>query len=263
GPTGAHARHLLARADRTHDARVNARRAGVRLRAHRARERAHALHRDRHLRFPQRHAAGRHHAWHGVFIPARRQRAGREGLCLARHRLVRGRSADRIGLRAGAGFCADHGSDVCRAQPADRHPLRPDRSAREDRSMSELVLPKAISRPQTGFAATLRHARYVVRENSVTGFAFAVFALIVLASLIGPAIVPYDPLASDTAAALKPPSVAHWFGTDQLGRDVFSLVIVATRLDFFIAVASVALVFLMGGLAGVAAGFFGGWTDRI
>ena len=61
----------------------------------------------------------------------------------------------------------------------------------------------------------------------------------------------------------KPPSAAHWFGTDQLGRDVFSRVIVATRLDFFIAVASVALVFLMGGLAGVAAGFFGGWTDRI
>ena len=75
--------------------------------------------------------------------------------------------------------------------------------------------------------------------------------------------MPYDPLASDTAAALKPPSRAHWFGTDQLGRDVFSRVIVATRLDFFIAVASVALVFLMGGLAGVAAGFFGGWTDRI
>ena len=44
---------------------------------------------------------------------------------------------------------------------------------------------------------------------------------------------------------------------------MFSRVIVATRLDFFIAVASVALVFLMGGLAGVAAGFFGGWTDRI
>ena len=87
--------------------------------------------------------------------------------------------------------------------------------------------------------------------------------LIVLAALFGPYIVPYDPLASDTAAALKPPSLAHWFGTDQLGRDVFSRVIVATRLDFFIAVASVALVFLMGGLAGVAAGFFGGWTDRI
>jgi peptide/nickel transport system permease protein len=85
----------------------------------------------------------------------------------------------------------------------------------------------------------------------------------VLAAALGPHIVPYDPLASDTAQALKAPSARHWFGTDQLGRDVFSRVVVATRLDFFIAVASVALVFLMGGLAGVAAGFFGGWTDRI
>ncbi len=100
-------------------------------------------------------------------------------------------------------------------------------------------------------------------ENPVTGFAFALFVLIVLAAVFGPHIVPYDPLASDTTQALKPPSAHHWFGTDQLGRDVFSRVVVATRLDFFIAVASVALVFLMGGLAGVAAGFFGGWTDRI
>jgi len=118
-------------------------------------------------------------------------------------------------------------------------------------------------RPEGGFTALFRHARYVVGENPVTGFAFALFVLIVLAAVFGPHIVPYDPLASDTAEALRPPNAHHWFGTDQLGRDVFSRVVVATRLDFFIAVASVALVFLMGGLAGVAAGFFGGWTDRI
>ena len=72
-----------------------------------------------------------------------------------------------------------------------------------------------------------------------------------LAAIFGPYVVPYDPLASDTASALKSPSAAHWFGTDQLGRDIFSRVIVATRLDTFIAVSSVALVFLMGGLAGI------------
>ena len=115
----------------------------------------------------------------------------------------------------------------------------------------------------TGLAATLGHVRYVLGENPVTGFAFGLFVLIVLAALFGPYLVPYDPLASNTAQALKPPSAAHWFGTDQLGRDILSRVIVATRLDFVIAVSSVALVFLMGGLAGVAAGFFGGWTDRI
>ena len=94
-------------------------------------------------------------------------------------------------------------------------------------------------------------------------FAFGLLVVIVVAALFGPYVVPYDPLASDTAAALKPPSAAHWFGTDQLGRDIFSRVVVATRLDTFIAVASVVLVFLMGGLAGIAAGYFGGWTDRI
>src|SRR5947209_13278011 len=112
-------------------------------------------------------------------------------------------------------------------------------------------------------AATLRHARYVIGENPVTGLAFALFVLIVVVALIGPYLVPHDPLASDTAAALAPPSPRHWFGTDQLGRDIFSRVVVATRLDFAIAFWSVALVFVMGGLAGVAAGFFGGWTDRI
>src|SRR6478736_2453414 len=115
----------------------------------------------------------------------------------------------------------------------------------------------------SGLVAILEQTRYVLSENKVTGFAFGLLLIIVFAALFGPYIVPYDPLASNTAAALKPPSAAHWFGTDQLGRDIFSRVIVATRLDFFIAIASVVLVFLMGGLAGVAAGFFGGWTDRI
>jgi peptide/nickel transport system permease protein len=118
-------------------------------------------------------------------------------------------------------------------------------------------------RPTSGVTALLRHSRYVIGENPITGLAFGLFVLIVIGALVGPWIVPYDPLASDTTATLKPPSVAHWFGTDQLGRDVFSRVVVATRLDFFIAVASVVLVFIMGGFAGVAAGFFGGWTDRV
>ncbi len=120
-----------------------------------------------------------------------------------------------------------------------------------------------VQAPTHGIAAIIKHSRYVIAENKVTGFSFGLFVLIVLAAVIGPYVVPYDPLASATSVALKPPSAAHWFGTDQLGRDVFSRVIVATRLDFFIAVASVALVFAMGGLAGVAAGFFGGWVDRV
>jgi peptide/nickel transport system permease protein len=129
--------------------------------------------------------------------------------------------------------------------------------------MSDLTLDGKTKGHSSAFASTFQHAVYIISDNPVTGFAFLLFAVIVLAAVVGPFVVPYDPLASNTAAALKPPSAAHWFGTDQLGRDIFSRVIVATRLDFSIAVMSVVLVFLLGGLAGVAAGFFGGWVDRI
>lgn len=112
-------------------------------------------------------------------------------------------------------------------------------------------------------SSMLNHARYVVSENPVTGLAFALFTVIALAALIGPYVVPYDPLATDTSATLQPPSWRHWFGTDQLGRDIFSRVVVATRLDFIIALSSVALVFVIGGFAGLAAGFYGGWVDRV
>jgi peptide/nickel transport system permease protein len=130
--------------------------------------------------------------------------------------------------------------------------------------MSDVGVGKQQAHPATrGLAATLAHTRYVLSQNLVTSCASGLFVLVLAAALFAPLIAPYDPLASNTAHALKPPSSAHWFGTDQLGRDVLSRVMVATRLDVMIAVASVALVFLMGGLAGVAAGFFGGWTERL
>lgn len=110
--------------------------------------------------------------------------------------------------------------------------------------------------------SALAHARHVLADNPVTGLAFGLFGLLVLAALAGPALVPYDPLASSDRA-LMAPSAAHWFGTDNLGRDVFSRVVVATRLDLGMAFAAVALVFVTGTLAGVAAGFLGGWTDRV
>ena len=118
-------------------------------------------------------------------------------------------------------------------------------------------------RPPSALAATLSHARYVIAGDPVTAFAFGLLALLIFAAVFGPALVPHDPLASDTSATLQAPSLRHWCGTDQLGRDIFSRVVVATRLDLIIAVSSVALVFAFGGLAGIAAGFFGGWIDRI
>ena len=66
--------------------------------------------------------------------------------------------------------------------------------------MSNVALPGRRGASEHGLFAILRHARYILGENAVTAFAFALFMLIVLAALIGPYVVPYDPLASDTAA---------------------------------------------------------------
>jgi peptide/nickel transport system permease protein len=112
-------------------------------------------------------------------------------------------------------------------------------------------------------AATLKHIRYVATENPVTLGAFLLFTGFLILALVGPWIAPYDPLASNTEFALKPPTAAHWFGTDSLGRDILSRIIVAARLDFGIAVSAVAASFAIGSALGSLAGFFGGWWDRI
>lgn len=111
--------------------------------------------------------------------------------------------------------------------------------------------------------SSLAQARYILSENYVTFGAFVLFFVMVLLALFGRAIAPYNPTASNAAVALSPPSVAHWFGTDDLGRDVLSRVLVATRLDLGIAVVAVALSFVMGSILGTCAGYFGGWCDRI
>ena len=75
--------------------------------------------------------------------------------------------------------------------------------------------------------------------------------------------MPYNPLTTSAVDALKSPSWSHWFGTDQLGRDVFSRVIIATRLDLLISVTAVAISFIFGSLIGAVAGYFGGWFDKV
>ena len=116
--------------------------------------------------------------------------------------------------------------------------------------------------PPTALQRNWRHLLHVLRGNPLTLIAFSMFVLLVLIAIFGPSLVPYSPLASE-AEALKPPSAAHWFGTDVVGRDVFSRVIVATRLDLLISVSAVALSFAAGSVIGCIAGFYGGWFDRI
>ena len=118
----------------------------------------------------------------------------------------------------------------------------------------------------TAFKAGVKprnHIVYILTENPVSIVAIAGFAVIVFAAIFGPLVAPYDPLATNVAISLHPPSWDHWFGTDQLGRDVFSRVLVAARLDLMISVSAVGLSFVIGAAIGSAAGYFGGWTDRI
>ncbi len=120
-----------------------------------------------------------------------------------------------------------------------------------------------IAAPSQTHGGLLRHIGYVLRSNPVTLIAFVMFAFFVGCAIFGPMLVPYDPLASNAARALQPPSADHWFGTDAVGRDVFSRVIVATRLDLMISVAAVALSFVIGAVLGALAGYWGGWLDAV
>lgn len=109
----------------------------------------------------------------------------------------------------------------------------------------------------------IKHFRYIFGENPVTVASFSLFFLLVVLAVVGPWLVPYDPLATSASNSLQPPSWSHLFGTDHLGRDVFSRVVVATRLDLGIALSAVLLSFGAGTWLGCAAGFWGGWTDRL
>ncbi|WP_375169630.1 ABC transporter permease [Marinobacter sp.] len=129
--------------------------------------------------------------------------------------------------------------------------------------MSNLAVTSSLAKGEQAREGYWHHLRYIVSENPLTGVSFGLFFGLILIAILGPYLVPFDPLATGVGPALQPPSVAHWFGTDHLGRDVFSRVIVATRLDLLISVSAVALSFVFGSVIGCFAGYFGGWTDRI
>jgi peptide/nickel transport system permease protein len=83
----------------------------------------------------------------------------------------------------------------------------------------------------------------------------------VLVALLAPLIAPHDPLAQDPANSLASPSSAHLLGTDDLGRDVFSRLLYATRVNLPVGLLAAVLPFMLGTVIGTAAGFFGRWID--
>lgn len=84
-----------------------------------------------------------------------------------------------------------------------------------------------------------------------------------LVALTAPLIAPYDPDAIDISNMLTGPSSTHWFGTDQVGRDVFSRVIHAARVDLFLCVVGVLPPLLIGTVVGLLSGYFGGVIDSL
>jgi len=89
------------------------------------------------------------------------------------------------------------------------------------------------------------------------------FALIVALALIAPWITPYDPTALGLAEGLQAPNTAHWFGTDQLGRDILTRVLHAARTDLQIGTIGVIVPLIIGAVLGLFAGYYAGWPDAI
>jgi peptide/nickel transport system permease protein len=112
-------------------------------------------------------------------------------------------------------------------------------------------------------AALTRNIGHAFGENRLTLAAVALLLLLLLCAAFGPPLAPYDPLMTDGGARAAAPSGAHLFGTDALGRDILSRVMVAARLDLGMAISAVVLSFVCGLALGSAAGYFGGWCDRI
>jgi peptide/nickel transport system permease protein len=109
----------------------------------------------------------------------------------------------------------------------------------------------------------LEYPAYIIRRNPVTLFGFIVVTMFVIVGLFAPLFATHDPIAVSPANALEPPSSEFWFGTDQYGRDVYSRVVFATRVDLFIALTSVGLAFTIGTVLGALAGYYGGATDMV
>ncbi len=114
-----------------------------------------------------------------------------------------------------------------------------------------------------GGGRVLERARLLLHSRSgLVGLVLVVIVgLLSLASASG--LLPYDPLAQQPAVRLQGPSAAHWFGTDQFGRDVFSRVAAGVANSALIAVTAVTFATVVGTLAGLVAGFYRGASDAV
>ena len=106
---------------------------------------------------------------------------------------------------------------------------------------------------------TLR--RLLAHQSAIAALLY--IAVIALAAAVAPYLPGLDPLSQDLGNTLDPPSPAHWFGTDELGRDLMARTIHGARISLVTASGAVSLAALIGVPVGLIAGFFGGWRDAL
>ncbi len=106
-------------------------------------------------------------------------------------------------------------------------------------------------------------AREWVGRQPLAAAGAVLLAVFLLGGVLAPWIAPYDPAQVDLSGRLLPPTGAHVFGTDELGRDILSRVLFGARISLVVAVSVVAASLLLGLIAGYAAGFYGGVADVV
>ena len=115
--------------------------------------------------------------------------------------------------------------------------------------------------PETGWRR--RRIWYTLRSHPSLIAGLVIFVFIVLVAVIGPYLVPYQPLKTDPESMLQPPSAAHLMGTDNFGRDILTRIVYGARLDLLIAFSVVAIALGAGVLIGMFSGYYGGRVDDI
>lgn len=108
-----------------------------------------------------------------------------------------------------------------------------------------------------------RDAWYRLKRNRLAIFGLVIVVILAFTAMFGPYLTPYDYLSQDLNARNVLPSMSHLFGTDDLGRDVFSRVVFGTRTAFLVAVIVTVFAVLIGLVLGAVAGFFGNPFDRV
>lgn len=129
--------------------------------------------------------------------------------------------------------------------------------------MAEKNIPAAETAAVEKPESRLKSMWDAFKKNKAALFGLCVIIFLVIIAIIGPYITPYDPNKQIMAEAKQTPSAAHWFGTDNLGRDIFSRIIVGTRVSLFVGIAAVAFSLIIGTVLGSVAGYFGGMLDAV